>query len=203
MAAIQSNPFATRFTRPGVIDFIFFRGESVASLVKGLRKSDWWGQITGPHGSGKSTLVAAVVPVLEAAGRRVVRITVPQDQSHLSRPFPWQPDGNENSVTQVIIEGYERLSWWSRWRVKSACRRRRAGLLVTSHGDAGFPTLYRTEPTLELAKAVVGRLLAPGDVTITEADIAAAFASHPDNLREMLFSLYDLYQTRSAATGNQ
>jgi hypothetical protein len=59
-AAPASNPFATRFTRPGAIEFIFPAGESLATLVARLRACDWRGQITGPHGSGKAPLRAAL-----------------------------------------------------------------------------------------------------------------------------------------------
>ncbi len=59
-AAAQSNPFSTRFVRPGALAYRFPPGESAATLVERLAASGWRGQIVGPHGSGKSTLVAAL-----------------------------------------------------------------------------------------------------------------------------------------------
>lgn len=195
----MTNPFATRFTRPGAIDFLFSDGESIESLMSRLQGSGWWGQIIGPHGSGKSTLVATLVPALEAAGRRIVRVTLNRGERRLPPGIPLTDGQSGKGMALLIVDGYEQLSWWSRWRLNSACRRQRAGLLVTAHADVGLPTIYRTAPSLELARRIVARLLPPDDAAISDDDIAAACAAHPDNLREALFQLFDLYQTRSAA----
>ena len=191
---MASNPFATRFTRPGAIEFLFQAEESAESLVGKLRNHSWWGQIIGPHGSGKSTLLAALEPHLAEAGREVERRSLAGGQRQLDLP------ARLTSNTNLIIDGFEQLSWWSRWKVKAACRRHGAGLLVTAHADLGLPTIYATQPSLELARRLVRRLLPPGDAVLTDADLAAAYARHPDNLREMLFSLFDLYQARGAGT---
>lgn len=66
-----SNPFATRYTRPDAREYLFPSDVSAESLIARLRESAWWGQITGPHGSGKSTLVQTLLPCLQAAGRAV------------------------------------------------------------------------------------------------------------------------------------
>ena len=66
-----SNPFATRYTRPDASEYLFPPDGGADLLIARLRESAWWGQITGPHGSGKSTLVQTLLPHLEAAGRAV------------------------------------------------------------------------------------------------------------------------------------
>ena len=192
--ALASNPFATRFTRPGAIEFLFQANESLDSLVGKLRDHGWWGQIIGPHGSGKSTLLAALEPKLAEAGREVVRRSLAGGQRYIDLAPRFAP------TAILVIDGFEQLSWWSRWKVKAACRRHGTALLVTAHADLGLPTIFATQPSLELARRLVGRLLPEGDRTISESEIAAAFARHPQNLREMLFSLYDLHQSRSAGT---
>ena len=68
---------------------------------------------------------------------------------------------------------------------------------MTAHTDVGLPTIYRTRPTLDLAKRIVNRLLPPGDPAVTDSDIAAAYAQHPNNIRETLFALFDVHQARS------
>ena len=192
--AAGSNPFATRFTRPGAIEFLFPEGVSLAGLVGKLRDHRWWGQIIGPHGSGKSTLLGALEPAIARSDRTIERRSLAGGQRQLD-PLP-QLDGS----TVLIIDGFEQLSWWQRRKVKAACRRAGAGLVVTAHSDVGLPTLYETQPTLELAHLLVRRLLPSGDTTLSDADIAAAYASHPGNLRETLFALYDVYQARGAGT---
>ena len=189
--SMASNPFSTRFIRPGALEFLFPPGLSAQKLVEILREQAWQGQVIGPHGSGKSTLLAALVPALAAAGRKVVERGVGQS----SALFYLDPETLEKT-TVVIIDGFEQLSWWSRRKVKRVCRDRGAGLLVTAHRDMGLPTLWQSQPSLELAQAVVSRLLSPGDVTITADDVARAFEATRGNLRETLFALYDVYQQR-------
>jgi hypothetical protein len=189
-----SNPFSTRFIRPGAIPFIFSEGQSATALVERLRGQNWWGQIIGEHGSGKSTLLATLVPALQAVGRNVVSITMHQGE-HSLPPLSLE---SLSPPAQLVIDGYEQLSWWSRRRVKSLCRRHGTGLLVTAHTDIGLPTLYRMDATETLARAVVAALTDDRDAGITPDDVSGAYAAAGGNLRETLFKLFDVYQQRRA-----
>jgi hypothetical protein len=194
--SMHSNPFATRFTRPGALAFLFPAGQSVESLVLSLRQADWWGQIIGPHGSGKSTLLAALIPELARQGRQVVHLVFRSDGT-ASDYWP-PPPGSWTNETQIVADGYEQLSWWNRRKLKSACRCSGAGLLLTAHQSCGLATLYQTEPTPQLAARIVRQLLPADDQTIAEEDVYQLCRQHPTNLREVLFGLYDLYQTRNS-----
>jgi hypothetical protein len=189
---VHSNPFSTRFIRPGSIPYLFADGDSATTLIAHLKEANWRGQIIGPHGSGKSTLLAALVPALEAAGRSAVSIALHQGQHQL----PPIDASSLSSTTQLIIDGYEQLSWWSRWRAHRLCKRHRTGLLVTAHADQGLPTIYETQPSEPLANRVVAALLPAGDATISPADIASAYQATRGNLRETLFQLFDVYRQR-------
>jgi len=151
-------------------------------LVEGSSPAEWWGQIIGEHGSGKSTLLATLLRALEVAGRQVVAITLHQGEHRL----PPLNRRCHTAATQLVIDGYEQLSWWSRRRMKSLCRRCRAGLIVTAHTDVGLPTIYRTEPSVQLAGAVVAQLLGDGKSLVTASDIAAAYDATGGNMRETL-----------------
>ena len=192
MAASELNPFATRFTRPGAIDFLFGDDESAAALLERLRDNNWWGQIVGPHGSGKSTLLAALAPALEAAGRHVIQVSLHQGEHRLP-----SMDAELTTSSQLVIDGYEQLGWFWRRRTKSRCRRAGCGLLVTTHRDLGLPTIYATRPSERLMRDIVARLLPRGGSAITEADVAAAYSSTDGNLRETLFRLFDVYEARN------
>jgi hypothetical protein len=195
-----SNPFSTRNIRPGAQGFIFPSGESAASLVERLRASNWLGQIIGPHGSGKSTLLAALVAALEAAGRTVVRCDIRGQETGDRRQGTVSADSLRRvelgPTTQLVIDGHEQLSWWTRKRTENRCRRHGAGLLVTVHQDLGLPNLFVTQPTLDLAQQVVRRLLGPEDQTVAASDVSHAWDEVHGNLRETLFKLYDVYQGR-------
>ncbi len=195
---MASNPFSTRFIRPGAIAFLFAEGESAASMVERLRQNGWWGQIVGPHGSGKSTLLATLKPELEAAGQHVVTITLHQGESRLP-PIDRRSLG---ATTQLVIDGYEQLSWWSRSRVRWLCWWSGAGLLVTAHTDLGLPMIYRMKPSERLARAVVTKLL-DGEAAISASELKAAYEASGGNVRETLFKLYDVYQAHEQRVGQK
>lgn len=194
-----SNPFATRFTRPGAIAFLFPPAESAQGLVDRLREQGWQGEIVGPHGAGKSTLLATLIDPLTAAGRNVVHATLHQGETALPQSLDdwkhWTP------ATQVIVDGYEQLTWWSRSKLARRVRDRQAGLLVTSHAPTGLPLLIRVEPRLDAAQEVVRRLL-PDESVVKSSDIEQHFRACEGNIREMLFQLYDVYQARSMGPPN-
>ncbi|HEX4148756.1 MAG TPA: hypothetical protein VHY20_07205, partial [Pirellulales bacterium] len=139
MTAELSNPFATRYVRPGAIAYRWPPGESAAALVDRLAACGWWGEIAGPHGSGKSTLLAALVQPLQTAGRRVLMFTLEEGMRRL--PAGRKRLAAASRETLVIVDGYEQLSAWARWALKFACRRRRCGLLVSTHRPSGLPLL--------------------------------------------------------------
>ncbi len=179
--------------------FLFFEGADPASLVVKLRDHGWWGQIVGPHGSGKSTLLATLLPAIEAAGRRVVLVTLHDGERHL--PISLNEIVAAGTSPLLIVDGYEQLSGWSRFRLKRFCRRHGCGLLVSSHASVGLPELFRTAVNLELASAVVATLLDWQDHTITHKDIDSALSRQSGNLREALFELYNVYERRRREAG--
>lgn len=189
-----SNPFATRFTRPGQMPFFFPPEQDGSALVERLRGQGWWGQIVGPHGSGKSTLLATLVPLLQAAGRNVLRVELHDGQRRL--PAEILRRSRFTCDTQLLIDGYEQLSRWQRLSVQRRCRLAGCGLLVTSHVSVGLAKLFCTRSDLATARELVSFLLSRQPALISPADIERSFHAHRGNLREMLFDLYDLFERR-------
>jgi hypothetical protein len=189
------NPFASRHIRPGARRFQFPPGQSAENLVAELARHNWWGQIVGPHGSGKSTLLATIQPVLDAAGRQAIvfalradHVIAPQEPAH----HHWDCE------TLVIVDGYEQLSWWQRFLLRSLCRRRKSGLLITTHVSQGLPTIWRTEATPELAWDLVQSLQRDAPhALITRDDVEKCFSQNPGDIRETFFALYDIYEERA------
>jgi hypothetical protein len=192
---VRSNPFLTRFVRPGTVPFFFPPGLDAAALVARLREFGWRGAIIGPHGSGKSTLLESLGRELERAGRTVIRFTLHDGQRRLSAPRVdarlWTSD------TIIAIDGYEQLSRWSRWRLARRCHRSRCGLLATSHRPTSLPELFRTEVDCDLLERIVARLLEGKERLISCDDVRQVFSRYRDNAREALFALYDLHETRA------
>jgi hypothetical protein len=189
-----SNPFSTRHVRPGAIPYFFPADVGVAALVERLQSAGWRGQIIGPHGTGKSTLLATLLPELERAGKIPVVITL-HDGTRRVPGNVWQTIHQQVSPNHLlVIDGYEQLGFASRWRLKWHCFRRSVGLLVTTHTSVGLPEVYRTQVNREQAEQVVRHLLRGRDSTVAVNALEQQLAAHDGNLREALFALYDLHE---------
>ena len=190
---ITTNPFSTRHIRPGAIPYIFRDGDSATPLVALLQANHWWGQIIGPHGTGKSTLLAELMPRLAITGRQPLLIELHDGERSLAAHRELLAQAHADTI--VIIDGYEQLSCWHKWRLRLHCRRRGAGLLVTAHASAGLPQIAETAVDAETAQAVLARLVSH-PAAEDQAALTRALAAHGGNLREALFDLYDLYESR-------
>ena len=188
------NPFSTRHVRPGAIPFRFPAGKSSEGLLDRLARNGGRGQIVGPHGSGKSALVATLIAALQESGRRTLLIELHDAERRLPPSFPWQSAFEPGTV--VIVDGYEQLGLWSRFALRRFCRRRRLGLVVTSHRSVGMPDLFRTTTSLALAQQIVHDLLGSDRSPVTRDEVDERFLLHQGNMREVLFDLYDLYEQR-------
>ena len=186
----RENPFCSRRIRPGAVPFLFPPDQNAETLVELLERNQWWGEIIGPHGSGKSSLLASLIPVIERAGRPVVLVELHNGQRRL--PIRLDGDAWLQSPAVLIVDGYEQLSRWNRFWLKRRCRRRGLGLLVTSHVSIGLPEIFRTAVTPELAWQVVELLLDGQTPPFSRAEFSACLSRHADNLREALFELYDV-----------
>lgn len=192
-AAVE-NPFSTRRVRPGAVPFLFAGEQSTGRLIERLKENGWWGQIVGPHGAGKSALLATLVPVIEQAGRHTLLVELHDGQRRLPGGLlrtdcPAEP-------TVLIVDGYEQLGRLSRFRLKRFCRRGGLGLLVTSHRPVGLPDLYRLTADLELLQRLVEQIQRDYPVHVTADEVAERFVENGGNVREVLFALYDLYENR-------
>jgi hypothetical protein len=191
----RTNPFCAARLRPGTIDFVFEQGKSLQQLVDVLEANAWQGEITGKHGTGKSTLLAALIPAIEDRGRSIKSITLTAGQRHLPRGFLAslrRPVG----LGVAAVDGVEQLHPWNRLLLKRFCRTHEVGLVVASHRRADLPSLYETAVDEARAWSVVQRLQNGFPPRIEIEDLLQRLARHEGNLREALFDLYDLYEER-------
>ena len=193
------NPFSASRVRPGATPFIFDELPSLDRLLEQLRASKYWGQIVGPHGSGKSALLAALKAALESTGLEVLYIELRAGQHRL--PINLRKLAGATKISVIIVDGYEQLGWLARMWLKRFCRRRKLGLLVSTHHPAGLSTLATLRPSLTLAQKIVAQLQQGYPELVLPADVAACFAATYGNLRETLFALYDIYEQRRSGLG--
>lgn len=206
----MTNPFATRFTRPGVLASRDAGGEPVD--VDGmLRRFDGLGGaavIVGPHGSGKSTLLAHLAAAIERRGGPVARHRV---RGWRDVPPLWGTLWRTPPGGVLCVDSWECLRPPARVLVRLAARLRGCRLLVTAHQPVGVPVLARCRPSLPLLHALVAELLGRAEAcggaeaveraAIGPADIAAAFRNHGGDLRESLYELYDRFEASGHGPG--
>jgi hypothetical protein len=198
---VSSNPFATRYTRPGQLEPLDAEGRPIdlPALLQECARLGRATAIVGPHGSGKSTLLRRLHEAAAAGGTPTMlcRIT--------SR---WQGTAMPASVlraarrTLVCVDGWEQLDTLQRLAVRTAARCRGCRLLVTAHRPSRMPTLHVCRPTPVLFEVLVQTL--PGapewfGSVVSAADTRAAVDRHGGDLREALFHLYDLFEKRRPA----
>ena len=212
------NPFSTRFVRPGAIRYRFTETVSGSvqegatdkdgqeesdrlqhwkSILDQLRANGWWGQIVGPHGTGKSTLLSELLTYFDHEEIITAHFELHDGQQRF--PYPLDHLARKEPVPHlIIIDGYEQLGFWSRRRVVRWCRRHSVGLLITTHKSFDLPTLFETHASLELAKLLVYRHLESLDcaVEIAPEEIETRFDACGGNIRELFFSLYDLIEQK-------
>lgn len=185
-----SNPFATRFTRPGRLTPLGEDGQplDLDALLLRLAGLGGRGAIEGPHGSGKTTLLTALAARIADQGGdvRLVRVRTASDAIGLVR-------GPRTGM--LCIDGWERIPWPVARAVRWWTSRRGSGLIVTAHRPTGLPLLHRSRPTVVVLTRIVERLPDHGG-RIGTADIAAAFSRHVGDLREALYDLYDRFERR-------
>ena len=191
-----SNPFSTRFVRPDTVEFRFAPGPKLRQIIHRLWDKGCWGQIVGPHGSGKSTLVAMLLRHASGHGIRAVSFALHDGQRRM--PAGWKRTVwdafDRGRSTMVVVDGLEQLSRFARWRLRHVCRTSGWGLLVTAHAPVGLPMLYRTSTNLELTVALVATLLDGHDVSIDREVVRDAFHRHDGNLRLVFLDLFDHYE---------
>jgi energy-coupling factor transporter ATP-binding protein EcfA2 len=186
------NPFSTRFVQPGAVHYFFLDGRTLEDLRDQFIANRGYGQIVGPHGSGKSTLLESLIPLLSNWTIRRFRFTT---QNRTVPAELWLPT---SSSSLLVIDGFEQLNLWTRWQIRRHCRKQGESLLVTAHRGVGLPNLFRAEVSAEIAQAVIQKLV-PDELTrralLQEYDLAKRLKDHHGSLREVLFELYDRWES--------
>jgi len=218
-----SNPFSTRFTRPGEIPYQFVESEELGTLVDRFGNNRWVGQIVGPHGCGKTTLCHLLARELKHLFPKVNHVTIRSGRDiqsvraehspalELDRRVQLKPNGSVNHAlkrTLTIVDGVERLSLLQQRMLVSNLsgpRNNHAlngqftpdqttdGLLITSHRRLKFVPVLLSITPSVATFQSVAKFLDPS-LEMTQREFAEAFAAAGHNIREAIMLLYDRHE---------
>ncbi|MGL4514867.1 MAG: hypothetical protein ACRCT8_17405 [Lacipirellulaceae bacterium] len=188
----RSNPFATCWTRPGAMAFVRSAGVDAPTVAERLATNGWRGQVVGPHGVGKSALLAALARIATERGLATRRLVI--DARSRRRVLPLQM----NAV--LFVEGLERLPGWRRWLLLATAARR-PGLVVALHRPssaplADLPLVAQLAPSESMLESLYRSLVADRETRVTLDDAREAFRRHGGDYRRVWFDLYDLHEAR-------
>lgn len=189
-----NNPFATRHVAPGQVPYFFPNAQDFHRIVKHADTASWTGQIVGPHGSGKTTLVWHLSSHLQRRFSAIEFLIVRGvGKVGISRSLEGQTVANDLTPVGsprklLVIDGVERLSWLQRKLLLADCRRKKIGLLVTTHRRLfGLPVFFETSFDEIQFRKILSHLSSQQYETQYQR-LSKRFG---ENCREMLFELYD------------
>ena len=197
------NPFATRYTKPGAIPYLFADGESCSKIVHDFEKAGLQGQIIGQHGSGKSTLLYMIAEQLRCCCYKVRHLRIcPKENGRFLMTNPVISTNGQSKAANCdssnikrvyLIDGFEQLNRIHRLLTIRWIAARNSGVIVTTHRTVGLPTLYETHDDFGSFCRVVDWLQAKSEKSIPLELIRECYSSAKQNTREALFCLFDRY----------
>lgn len=180
----RHNPF--RAERLDNMPFVF-ENSSMEELLARLKKLNFRAAIIGARGRGKTTLLDALAPHLQARGWNVHRRQLNSTQRNFPRA-EWREFSALGARDFILLDGAEQLSYWHRRRFLRSTRRA-TGVLLTSHRAGILPTLYECRSSSPLLQTLIAQLAPEQQFSAAFTD--ALFHRHDGNLREALRALYD------------
>lgn len=187
------NPF-----RVSQLQQLRFRAGPATShaLRSRLEQLQFRGEIVGPHGMGKSTLLRELAAHLQSNGFEIEWMQLTQD-SPKPPPEAWRQirraaiKGALRSERIFLIDGAELLSWWRRWILRTASGSLR-GLVVTTHHPLWLPPLIELAPSADRLEALVAELIEPPESVVKWQRLARKlFDQHAGNSHVIFGELYD------------
>lgn len=206
---IEPNPFRTAAVRPGSIPF--HNESAIEPLAVELHRRRV-GQIVGRHGSGKSTLVAALANRISHDFEHILRVclvkpvqaewrTAYRHRRQVAKSIDAaviQAMSTPHQRSLIIVDGAEQMRSWNYWRFLRRIRRSGIACLLTSHRPLmQVPVLFQTRlrpdmihdltlNQVQRSSPIVGGLV--------RRDLSMRDLESVENLRDYWFELYDVVQ---------
>lgn len=193
----QLNPFSSCRISPALTRFLAPTGFQSDAVARNLPRLS---QISGPHGSGKSSLAFAIGQALLQQGQ------VASVESKIIRAghVDWQSESVRHGAAALprlcIIDGIESVNFVNRNLLLWHLRKSDDFILLTTHRKLFWvPIVYKTSSNLEHFKDVVSKLQSDSSIEIPMEKIVHAYHQNQGNYRIALMQLYDCWNQIKAA----
>lgn len=200
-----ANPFAAESHAPGAIAWLDASGQCDHGVLDAILNQltqaasrgstrSVLGQITGPHGTGKTTLLTHLASRARERGWCVAESRPPS----IAWPTAWPKapsDAAGDTPRLACIDSADQMSR-IRWSlVKARARAQRVVLLVTTHRDLGGVNVATLDMNVQLARRILEQLTVPAGLTLpSDAELEQMLARHNRSLRHVIFELYDRFE---------
>jgi len=217
------NPFAVSRVGLAQLEFIASTSGEIDLVLAQMRRSNWRGQIIGPHGSGKTTLTIALAKSLAGEFQRftwlvlhpgrwwparprcrvqLVARSVPSGQGLEFLEFRSEdPDAlvmqrlQQLGATELcFIDGVDQLSAGRQRKLIQAAGKR--AVVWTSHQRLPdeLPLLAELRPDLKVFRKLVAQLLEDSGGAMPQEQIDEAFEQADGDFRRGFGRLYDAWE---------
>lgn len=184
----KNNPFSTKR-----LEKLKYRPSPIAidQIVKKLSLNGNIGEIAGPHGSGKTTLMLHLSKRLSANAGKIKHVFVNDTN-------PMTADGRKQLLEDlkpsqiVLIDGADHLGKITWQRLKRRILKAQAGLIITTHKTGMLETIVECSTTPQLLADIANELLRNPKPVCSNL-IKEIYARHNGNIRNCLWQMYDIW----------
>lgn len=164
---------------------------TIDEMLTKLPRIAYRGEIVGPHGSGKTTLMLQLSRRLSANGHKIKHVFV-NDTNPLTADARKDLSASLKPSEIVLLDGADHIGILAWKTLKRHIFNANAGLIITTHKPGMLDSLVECSTTPKLLTDIANELV-PIQTSMHDDLINSIYARHNGNIRDCLWQLYDIW----------